>query len=39
MATGKLSKEDKILMFAYAGIVLAYGLMLYVKYKHLKQAK
>jgi len=31
----EIKKEDKIIMFAYAGIAIAYGLLFLYKYKKL----
>lgn len=32
-----LSKEEKILMFSYAAIAVAYGFLFYIKYKHISE--
>jgi hypothetical protein len=34
-----MSKEEKLLLVAYAGIALAYGVLFYIKFKHLKHGK
>ena len=30
-----MSKEEKVLMFSYAAITLAYAMLFYYKYKHI----
>jgi hypothetical protein len=38
MSAGKVTKEDKMVMIAYAGIAIAYTVLFLYKYNHLRKS-
>lgn len=37
MQSGKMSKEEKVLMFAYGALLLAYGILFFKKFEHYRK--